>query len=278
MSFVTKLTSKIRFWTGGPILRNASGVIEARNAADSAYAIVRGATAVGNSDLAPKAYVDTAIDTDITAALKDTTFQDSTDPTKEATLDLSGITTATERTIVVPDTDITLCDAVDPVFNDGVDQTKQANLVLSGITTGNNRALTIPDKDITIAGTADITTAVAAALLSNVEVRTVQLAYTDTGDNNIAAAVPDGAICAVVLVQVTTTFDGTTPVLKVGDSGDDDRFMLTTDSDLGTAGLYQKATIYTFSGATQLVANLTIGGSPSQGACDIVVLFARAIS
>lgn len=183
MSFVTKLTSKIRFWTGGPILRNASGVIEARNAADSAYAIVRGATAVGNSDLAPKAYVDTAIDTDITAAL-----------------------------------------------------------------------------------------------LSNVEVRTVQLAYTDTGDNNIAAAVPDGAICAVVLVQVTTTFDGTTPVLKVGDSGDDDRFMLTTDSDLGTAGLYQKATIYTFSGATQLVANLTIGGSPSQGACDIVVLFARAAS
>jgi len=246
MSFVTKLTSKIRFWTGGPILRNASGVIEARNAADSAYAIVRGATAVGNSDLAPKAYVDTAIDTDITAALKDTTFQDSTDPTKEATLDLSGITTATERTIVVPDTDITLCDAVDPIFNDGTDQTKQANLVLSGITTGNNRALTVPDKDITLAGTADISTAVAAALLSNVEARLVSLAYTDTGDNNIGAVVPEDATFVVVFVQVTTTFDGTTPVLIIGDSGDDNRFMVTTDNDLTTAGLYTKAVIYAF--------------------------------
>jgi len=236
MSVTQRLFSKIRFWKGGPLLRNVSGVIEARNSADSAYAIVRGATAVGNSDLAPKAYVDTAIDTDVAAALTDPTFNDSTDPTKEA------------------------------------------HLVLSGITTATDRAITVPDKDITLAGTADITTAVAAALLSNVEARLVSLAYTDTGDNNIGAAVPDAATCAIVLVQVTTTFDGTTPVLKIGDSGDDDRFALTTDSDLTTAGLYQKATIYTFSGATQLVANLAIGGSPSQGACDIIVLFARAAS
>lgn len=233
MTMVKRLFSKARFWKGGPLLRNASGVIEARNAADSAYAIIRGATSVGNSDLTPKAYVDTAIDTDITAALKDTTFQDSTDPTKEATLDLSGITTATERTIVVP------------------------------------------DKNITLAGTADISTAVAAALVSNVEARLISLAYTDTGDNNIGAEVPSGAECTIVLVQVKTTFDGTTPVLKIGDSGDDDRYMLTTDNDLTTAGLYNVATIYDFPGATQLVANLTIGGTPSQGACDIIVLFSR---
>ena len=183
MSFVTKLTSKIRFWTGGPILRNASGVVEARNAADSAYAIVRGLTPVGDTDLAPKAYVDSAIDTDV-----------------------------------------------------------------------------------------------AAALLSNVEARLVQLAYTDTGDNNIGAVVPEDATFAIVLVQVTTTFDGTTPVLIVGDSGDDNRLMETTDNDLTTAGLYQKAVIYTFPADTQLLANLTIGGTPSQGACDIVVLFGRAAS
>lgn len=229
MTMVKRLFSKARFWKGGPLLRNVSGVIEARNAADSAYAIVRGATAVGNSDLAPKAYVDTAIDTDITAALKDTTFQDSTDPTKEATLDLSGITTATERTI------------------------------------------TVPDKDITLAGTSDIS----EALTSNIEARLVSLAYTDTGDNDIGSEVPSGAECAIVLVQVKTTFDGTTPVLKIGDSGDDDRYMLTTDNDLTTAGLYQVATIYDFPGSTQLVANLTIGGTPSQGACDIIVLFSR---
>lgn len=158
MSVTQRLFSKIRFWKGGPLLRNVSGVIEARNAADSAYAIVRGLTPVGNTDLTTKLYVDGAIDTDVAAALTDPTFNDSTDPTKEATLDLSGITTATERTIVVPDTDITLCDAVDPIFNDGTDQTKQAHLVLSGITTSTNRALTVQDKDITIADDADIDT------------------------------------------------------------------------------------------------------------------------
>lgn len=180
MTMVKRLFSKARFWKGGPLLRNVSGVIEARNAADSAYAIVRGATAVGNSDLAPKAYVDTEVS-----------------------------------------------DAVDEV------QT------------------------------------------SNVEARLVSLSYTDTGDNDIGAEVPSGAESAIVFVQVKTTFDGTTPVLKIGDSGDDDRYMLTTDNDLTTAGLYQVATIYDFSADTQLVANLTIGGTPSQGACDIIVLFSR---
>jgi hypothetical protein len=43
---------------GGPQLKNSSGVVEARNSSDAAYAIVRGATPVGNDDLATKSYVD----------------------------------------------------------------------------------------------------------------------------------------------------------------------------------------------------------------------------
>lgn len=42
----------------GPGLKNEAGAIAARNAADSAYAIARGATPVGNDDLTTKAYVD----------------------------------------------------------------------------------------------------------------------------------------------------------------------------------------------------------------------------
>jgi hypothetical protein len=43
---------------GGPNLKNNSGVIEARDAGDASYAIMRGATPVGANDLATKAYVD----------------------------------------------------------------------------------------------------------------------------------------------------------------------------------------------------------------------------
>jgi len=46
--------------TGGPNLKSNSGALEARNAADSAYAIARGATPVGANDLTTKAYVDAA--------------------------------------------------------------------------------------------------------------------------------------------------------------------------------------------------------------------------
>jgi len=64
MSFRSKLIGTIegifQLGLGGPNLKNSSGVIEARNAGDTAYAIVRGLTPVGNDDLATKNYVDTS--------------------------------------------------------------------------------------------------------------------------------------------------------------------------------------------------------------------------
>lgn len=180
---IQRVLSAIRFWKDGPIIRNNSSVIESRNAANSAFAVHRVATPVAANDATTKSYVDTAIDTDV-----------------------------------------------------------------------------------------------AAALLSNVESRVVALAYTDTGDNNLGAVLPAGANVIAAFVQVGTLFDGTTPVLKIGDAVDDDGVMLTTDNDLTTVGLYTKAQITNFASSAQLLANLTIGGSPSQGACDIVILFSRAAS
>jgi hypothetical protein len=43
---------------GGPKVKNSSGVIEARNAADNAYAIVRGASPVGSDDLTTRSFVE----------------------------------------------------------------------------------------------------------------------------------------------------------------------------------------------------------------------------
>lgn len=43
----------------GPGINNNGGNLEARNSANNAYAILRGATPVGANDLATKAYVDT---------------------------------------------------------------------------------------------------------------------------------------------------------------------------------------------------------------------------
>lgn len=62
MSVFSKLRGTIetifQIGLGGPQLKNSSGVVEARNSVDAAYAIVRGATPVGADDLTTKAYVD----------------------------------------------------------------------------------------------------------------------------------------------------------------------------------------------------------------------------
>ena len=62
MSLFSKIRGTIEsLWQiglGGPNLKNNGGVIESRNAGDSAFAVVRGATPVGANDLATKAYVD----------------------------------------------------------------------------------------------------------------------------------------------------------------------------------------------------------------------------
>jgi hypothetical protein len=63
---------------GGPQLKNNAGAIEARNSADAAFAIMRGATAVAASDLVPLAQVPgaagwaTALDLDFTAQANQT--------------------------------------------------------------------------------------------------------------------------------------------------------------------------------------------------------------
>jgi len=92
-------------------------------------------------------------------------FADGTDATKKLALVLSGITTATTRSITVPDADFTLVGAALTqtltnktitiadnalTIQDNSDATKQWQLQLSGITTGNTRVAAVADRDITL--------------------------------------------------------------------------------------------------------------------------------
>jgi hypothetical protein len=131
-----------------------------------------------------------------TLSLQDstTTFQDNGDTTKQAQLQLSGITTGTTRTYTLPDQSSTLAVTGNNLsvfaattsaqlagvlsdetgtgavvlgtrptislqdstttFQDNGDNTKQLQVQLSGITTGTTRTATFPDADITVTGTA----------------------------------------------------------------------------------------------------------------------------
>jgi hypothetical protein len=158
--------SLLRLGKGGPIIRqNGTTVVEIRNAANTDYETLRADSPTGNDDVATKKYTDDAIDTDVTAALTDLTALDGADPTKEAFLELDGLTTATTRTLTVQDKDITIAGTADITtaltdctIMDGADSTKEAFFELDGLTTSTTRTLTVQDKDITIADDADLVT------------------------------------------------------------------------------------------------------------------------
>lgn len=95
--------------------------------------------------------------------------------------------------------------------------------------------------------------------------------YTDTGANNIGAALPANAKVRNVKLNVTQTFDGTTPVVKVGDSVDDDRHMTEAENDLTEVGIFETNVAHIYGGSTQVVATVTIGGTPTQGTAELEV-------
>lgn len=115
----------------------------------------------------------TIVGTDATQVLTNKTFTDSStqfqddgDNTKQFRFQASGISTATTRTISVPDADITLVgtDTTQTLTNktltdsttflqDESDNSKKLQFQLSGITTATTRTLTAPDANTTIVGT-----------------------------------------------------------------------------------------------------------------------------
>lgn len=73
-----------------------------------------------------------------------------------------------------------------------------------------------------------------------------------------------------VKVNVTTAFDGTAPTLQVGDAGDTDRLMATTEVNLKAIGLYVSECYYSYAVATDIIATYAADSS-TVGAATITV-------
>lgn len=149
------------------------------------------------------------LDNTNTITLKDTLFtlQDDGDTSKQVVFQLSGITTATTRTLTVPDASITIVGTTntqtlqnktldntntvtlkDTLFTlqDDGDTSKQVVFQLSGITTATTRTLTVPDASITLVGTTNTQTLQNKTLDNTNTVTTKDTLFTlqDDGDTS----------------------------------------------------------------------------------------------
>jgi hypothetical protein len=91
-----------------------------------------------------------------------------------------------------------------------------------------------------------------------------------TGTTNIGAALPVGSTILSVKVNVSASDTGTA-VLSVGKAGSISAYMLTTENDPQSAGLYLAETMVFESGSVQVIA--TVAGAPSTGASTVVVSY-----
>lgn len=162
---------------------DSSGVVSATTATPTEAGYLSGVTSGIQAQLDAKSTTtgtetlqNKTLDNTNTVVLLDTEFtlQDSTTPTKQVVFELSGLTSATTRTLTVPDADLTLVGAATTqnltnktldnsniltlrddrlTLQDSGDATKQAVFQLSGVNAGATRIISVPDLDLTLLGT-----------------------------------------------------------------------------------------------------------------------------
>lgn len=95
--------------------------------------------------------------------------------------------------------------------------------------------------------------------------------YDSGASNTLIASNPSGAHVLEVMVKVTTAFDGTSPTLDIGVSGDTDAIAPNSDIDLTNVSDVQvMSKWYTMASTTDVLGTLAVSGA-TQGSCQVAV-------
>lgn len=255
---VSGIGSTVELGKAGPKAKNSSGVVEFRNNADNAYAIVRGDTPVADNDLATKAYVDKKAGMIVSGQIN------GGSPPAAGTLGRVFVVTTTGGAYTEKE-----------LWRDNGSAWEKLTLT-DGMTVGIADALTggnieflanhVYQYDEDTATWKDI--GPSSATTSTMKSKWITITYTNTGANAICT-VPANAQVVRAKVRVTQAFNGTSPSLIIGDAGDTDRHMEAIHVDLTTVGLYEVDLLYLYGSSTAVNATLAVTGSPSTGQCTV---------
>lgn len=239
----------------GPKLKANSGAVEARNAADNAYAVMRGASPVGNNDLVTKQYADTLATRYVIAGQFDGN-------------DALPSNTGTERFLVVTTTGAT-ASIGDLIWDDGTSTGTAVKLTTAERLIMTQSALS----GGTISLSADSMywwdTGTSAWLLvsgSGVSgtIRLIRLAITNASSQSSASQIPANATVVETTLDIVTPYSAGATI-TVGQTGTATLLQAATDNLATVAGQYQTMQDVAW-GATPLAVLVTVGGTPAAGA------------
>lgn len=250
---------------GGPNLKANAGAVEARNAADSAFAIVRGASPVNDNDLVTKQYVDTLSRPFVIAAQFD---GNNAIPAN----------TAVERFLIVSTTGANATIG-QLLWDDGLNAGTMVVLAaLEGRTVFTSAAFS--GGTVTFAANAFYVwdTVSTSWLLESTPaalgaVREIRYALTNAnGAQDSATKIPANAFVMTATIEITTPYSGGATI-SLGQAGSVSLVQATTDNLATVAGSYQSMQDTAW-GGTALAVRATISGAPAAGAGFAIVQYA----
>jgi len=245
----------------GPGINANGAALETKNAANSAFAVHRGATPAGDNDFATKAYVDKTANKPIPASLQ---FNGgSALPANSATEQWYVVTTSGANATIGQ-----------LLWDDG---SGAGTVAVLAAVTGNTIVTTTAFSGGTISlaanqmyvwtGTAwlDIAPSVSGATYC------IRLPITNAASQSSATQMPANAVVLDARLDVTTPYSAGATI-KLGTTATANLFMDTTDNTATTAGLYQIMQD-TSIGAAAASLLVTVAGAPAAGAGFAIVLY-----
>ncbi len=266
MGLFSKLAGTVSsfFQIGGPAGPgvNANGAaLEAKNAANNAFAVMRGATPVGDNDFTTKAYVDKTANKPIPVSLQ---FNGNNAlPNNSGTEQWYVVTTSGPNATIGQ-----------LLWDDG---SGAGTVAVIPAATGNTIVTTAAFSGGTISlaanqmyvwtGTAwlDIAPSVSGAMFA------IRMAITNAASQSSATQIPANAIIFDARLEVVTPYSAGATI-SLGITGTVALFMGTGDNVPQTADLYQVMQD-TSVGASAAALLVTVGGAPAAGAGFAVVLY-----
>jgi hypothetical protein len=257
--------SSVELGKGGARVKNSSGVVEARNNADNAYAKIRADHPTGMNDVVTLQYLKTKGDVVVTGQI------DGGAPPAAGTPGRVYVCTTTGGGYTVNHLYFDNGASWDDVGPAEGQSMAVTDALSGGAVTFLADHAYLWDTDGTV--WVDLGPSAGSASKHLVQ-RTVDIIHT-SGAVNVGAEVSANGRVLTISINVTQAFNGTAPTLTVGDAGDADRFATVDESNLKEAGLYRLDVSHLYSVLTQVTATVVPDGS-SAGAANITLTYAEA--